>query len=123
LEITREDKEKRTRWGEKGIRFYDAPAGIIVSADRSLNVAQLQFDIGIITQTICLVAVDYGLGTCIQRQNIMYPDVIRKFTGIPDTKYIVIAIAIGYPDWDFPANKKDRLRDTAESLTTWCGFD
>jgi hypothetical protein len=46
----------------------------------------------------------YGLGTCIQDQGVMYPEVLRKLCNIPETKQIIIAIAIGYPNWDFPAN-------------------
>ncbi len=54
---------------------------------------------------ICLAAVDFGLGTCIENQGIMYSDVLRDIVRIPDDKRLVVAIAIGYPDDDFPANK------------------
>ena len=63
------------------------------------------FDIGSITQNICLSALHYGLGTCIANQGITYPEVLHEFAGIPESKRIAIAIAIGYPNWDFPANK------------------
>ena len=33
------------------------------------------------------------------------------------------AIAIGYPDWDFPANKVESKREPVENFTTWCGFE
>jgi hypothetical protein len=52
----------------------------------------------------------------------MYPDVIRKFTGIPESKRISISLAIGYPDWDFPANKVQSERESKEITTTWCGI-
>jgi hypothetical protein len=42
--------------------------------------------------------------------------------GIPDTKKIFISISIGYPDWDFAANKVESGREPAENLTTWYGF-
>ncbi len=53
----------------------------------------------------------------------MFPDVVRKFTGIPNSKLVVIAISIGYPDWDFLANKVETEREPVESVVTWCGFD
>jgi hypothetical protein len=51
----------------------------------------------------------------------MYPDVIRKFAGIPDSKLIVIALTIGYPDWDFPANKIHSEREPVENIASWYG--
>jgi nitroreductase len=121
--IAREDKEKRAQWRERGYRFFDAPAAIIISVDKSLSEIRPQFDIGAIAQTICLAALNYGLGTCIQDQTLMFPEVVRRFTGIPDSKRIIIAIAIGYPDWDFPANKLQSEREPVENITTWQGFD
>ncbi len=53
----------------------------------------------------------------------MYPEVLRKFCSIPETKQIVIAIAIGYPNWDFPANRLETPRASLDTLTTWYGFD
>ena len=119
--IAREDKEKRTEWMRKGFRFFDAPAAIIISMDKSVGSGG-EFDSGVIAQTIALTALNYGLGTCIQGQGIMYPDVVRKFTAIPESKLIVICLTIGYPDWDFPANKVQAEREPSQNITTWCGM-
>lgn len=122
--IAREDREKRADWMQRGFRFFDAPAGIILTMDKSLDQSPLSLlDIGAIMQTICLVALSYGLATCIEDQALMFPEVIRKVTGVPPSKRIVIAIAIGYPDWDFPANKLKSEREPVERIITWCGFD
>ncbi len=119
--IAREDGEKRAEWMKRGFRFFDAPAVIIVSTDESLGPAA-QFDVGTLAQSIALVALKHGLGTCIQGQGIMYHDVIRSFTSIPESKDIIISIAIGYPDWDFPANKVQSAREPLESVVNWCGL-
>ena len=120
--ITREDRDKRAQWRQRGYRFFDAPAAIILSADSCLSESRVLFDIGLITQTICLTALKYDLGTCISVQGVQYPEVVRKFTGIPEFKRIIVSIAIGYPDWNFPANKLVSKREPVESITTWCGF-
>lgn len=122
MEIEREDAEKRAEWREKGVRFFDAPAAIIVLVDRALPEPGPLMDIGIVIQTICLMAMNCGLGTCIEGQATMYPDIIRKHANIPDSKRIVIAIAIGYPDWDYPANKIESSREPIENITSWHGF-
>ena len=122
MDIPREDKAKRAAWMERGFRFFDAPAAIILLTDTALTDAGPLMDLGAVMQTICLVALEYGLGTCIEDQGVMYPENIRSVIKIPDTKRIIISIAIGYPDWDFPANQVESPREDIRNLTTWCGF-
>lgn len=123
LGITREDKQKKMDWTMKGFRSFDAPASIILSADESLETRMAASDIGGIVQTICLVALEYGLGTCINGQGIMFPDVVRNVTGMPATKKMYISIAVGYPDDDHPANKLVSDREPMEKVVSWVGFD
>jgi nitroreductase len=120
--IPREDKAKRAAWMERGFRFFDAPAAIILLTDTALTNAGPLMDIGSVMQTICLMALHYGLGTCIEDQGVMYPENIRSVIKVPDTKRIIISIAIGYPDRDFPANQVESPREDIKNLTTWCGF-
>jgi nitroreductase len=123
MDIPREDKEKRAEWLERGFRYFDAPAAIVVLADRSLSESGPLLDIGAVIQTVCLTALHFGLGTCIEDQGTMYPDVLRRHAQIPESKRIIAAIAIGYPDWEFPANKLETEREPARNITTWLGFD
>ncbi len=123
MDIPREDKEKRAKWMERGFRYFDAPAAIILYTDRCLTESGPLLDIGALIQTICLTAVHFDLGTCIEVQGTMYPDVLRKCAHIPESKRIIMAIAIGYPDWDFPANKVESEREPLKNVTTWLGFD
>jgi len=123
MDIPRNDPVKRMQWLERGFRYFDAPAAIILAADRMLGNGEPLLDLGAVMQTLCLAALDYGLGTCIEDQGVMYPDVIREQTGIPAQKRLIIAIAIGYPEEDFPANRIESLREPVDDVTTWCGFD
>lgn len=123
MDIKREDADKRSQWLEKGFKFFNAPAVIVVCVDRILAAGTPIFDIGAVTQNICLTALHFGLGTCIEDQGVMYPEVLRKFCDIPETKQIIITIAIGYPNWDFPANQLETSRESVDTLTTWCGFN
>jgi nitroreductase len=123
MKIKKEDADKRSQWIERGFRYFNAPAAIIICVDRMLAEGTPIFDIGAVTQTICLTALHYGLGTCIENQGVAYPEVLRKFCGIPDNKQIIIAISIGYPNWDFPANRLETSRESVDTVTTWCGFN
>jgi nitroreductase len=122
MDIAREDTSKRAQWVERGFCYFDAPAVIILSVDRQLTEPGPLFDMGVLAQTLCLAAVAFGLGTCIEYQGVFYPDTIRKYAKIPESKRIVTSIAIGYPDWDFPANKVESTREPIDHITVWCGF-
>jgi len=120
--IAREDRDKRVDWMKRGLRFFDAPVGLILTADQSLNLRTAASDMGGLAQTICLLAVKYGLGTCIIAQGITYPDVVRRHAGIPESKELLLGLALGYPDGDFPANKVQSEREPLDVNTTWLGF-
>ncbi len=122
MDIRREDAEKRAAWMERGFRFFDAPAAVILTSDKALTETGPLLDLGAAMQNICLAALSFGLGTCIEDQSVLYPGVIREFAGIPENKRIIIAIAIGYPDPEFPANQLKSDREPFASLTSWVGF-
>ena len=119
--IAREDKEKRMQWLLKMVGFFDAPNAIIVTADAEFSGHYSMFCLGTVSQNIALAALDFGLGTCLDVASIVYPEVIRRVAGIPQSKKVAIGIAIGYPDWDFPANELRSTREPLESVATWCG--
>lgn len=121
MEIAREDKDKRVEWVKRGFRYFDAPAAIVLVGDKSRPIESSYLDAGLVIQNICLAAVDLGLGTCIENQGITYSDVIREILQIPDDKRLLAAIAMGYPDWDFPANQVISPREDVENNITWCG--
>ena len=127
--ISREDKEKRTWWLLQGLRLFEAPCVIYIYVDRSfyrqgdgLNIWPV-FDCGLVAENIMLLATKYGLGTIPQIQAVAYPDVLRKVLGIPDSKVIVLGIAVGYPDRDDPVNQLRSEREPLDNVSTWYGFD
>ncbi len=121
--ISREDRTRRAKWMERGFRYFNAPSVIIVTMDRMLPEARPSLDIGMVVQNICLVALAFGLGTCIGNQGVLYPEVLRAHAEIPDAKRIMTSIAIGYPNWEFPANQVKSVREPIEKITSWCGFE
>jgi len=121
--IGREDKEKRAQWMMRGFRYFDAPAAIVLSLDKSMNSTLALCDIGVLCQSICLAALGFGLGTCIEDQGILFPDILRKLAGIPESSLPIMCLAIGYPDWEFPANKLVTPREALDNNTRWCGFE
>ncbi|RPJ82891.1 MAG: nitroreductase, partial [Deltaproteobacteria bacterium] len=62
------------------------------------------------------------LHTCIENQGVTYADVVREVARIQDSKRLMAAIAIGYPDWGFPANQVQSEREPIDNIVTWCGI-
>lgn len=122
MDIQRDDQVKRAAWLERGFRFFDAPAAILLLTDRSLSDIGPLLDLGAAMQTVCLAALHFGLGTCVEDQGVLYPEVLREKLKIPENKKIIIAIAVGYPDWDFPANALASGRESLDTNTRWMGF-
>lgn len=127
--IGREDREKRRLWQLRGLRLFEAPNAIYIYTERSfyfqgdrLNVWPL-FDCGMLAENIVLLATNYGLGTIPQIQAVQYPDVLRKALTIPDSKLIVLGIAVGYPDWDSPLNQFRSEREPLDKVAKWHGFE
>lgn len=122
MEIPREDKVKRADWMERGFRYFEAPTVIIIVADNSLPIQGTYLDVGSVLQNICLAALHYGLHTCVENQGITYADVLRQHANIPDNKRLMAAVAVGFPDWEFPANQVRSSREPIDHIVTWCGF-
>ncbi len=74
-------------------------------------------------RTSCSWPLDHGLGTIVQAQAVHYPNVLRQMLGIPDSKLVLVGIAIGYPDWDNPINQFRSDREAVDSVVKWYGFD
>jgi nitroreductase len=112
---------KKQDWSEKMVQFYDAPVVIILAVDKLLQSNWPILDIGLVTQNIALAALEFGLGTCIMRAIVDYPEHLREIAGIPESKRIIIGLAIGYPDWDHPIVSIKTDREQIENIVTFVG--
>jgi nitroreductase len=119
LGVKREDKEGRNKFYEDMALLFGAPCLIIACIPRNTAVEYAMLDIGLIVQTICLLAYDRGIGSCIMASAIGYPELLRKILSIPDEQLVVMGLALGYPDQDSPLNNFERIRSDITELVTW----
>ena len=101
--------------------FLALPAVRVGDLENFVNVWAL-FGCGSVAMNIALLAIHHGLGTCLEVAPVAYPDVIRGILEIPDSKLMVIAIAIGYPDWDNPVNRFRSEREPLDRIVKWYGM-
>ena len=122
--IERDDKEKRQDWVLRGFRQFDAPVCIIVTYDKELSGSDdTPFDCGAVTTALVNAAWSRGLGCVINSQGIMQSPVVREHAHIPDDQVIMKAVAMGWPDEDFPANPVRITRRSVEDAARFVGFD
>lgn len=122
--IERDDKEGRQDWVLRGFRQFDAPVSIVVTYDRVLLGSDIApFDCGAVTNALVNAAWSRGLGCVINSQGIMQSPVVREHAGIPDDQVIMICVAMGWPDHDFPANAVVSERKGVEEAVRFVGFE
>lgn len=121
--IAREDKGARQDWVLRGFRQFDAPVCVIVAYDRDLaDSDDTAFDCGAVTTALVNAAWSRGLGCVINSQGIMQSPVVRQHAGIPDDQVIIKAVALGWPDPDFPANAVVPDRRSLAETARFVGF-
>ncbi|RPJ08620.1 MAG: hypothetical protein EHM36_05235 [Deltaproteobacteria bacterium] len=105
----------------KGYSFFGAPIGIIIYIADTLPAWSI-LDVGMVLQTIMLLANNYGLGSCAQLQMVAYPDLIRRSIPIPPSKKIVVGASIGYPDEGDKMAQFVSSRVALDEVVTWHGI-
>ncbi len=119
--IGREDVEKQLNWFVDMYRFFGAPNAIYIYTEREVSNWAI-LNVGLVAQTISLAALHFGLGSIMLAAGVSYPDTVRQKLNIPETKQILIAIAIGYPDSEAAVNKFRTERAPLSEICSWHGF-
>ena len=103
LGIAREDKAGRLGQLARNFTFFDAPVGLFVHMPRLMGPPQWA-DLGLWLQTVMLLLVEAGLGSCPQEAWSAYPQTVKRVTGIPEDHLLFCGLAIGWPDPDAAVN-------------------
>ena len=122
--IARDDKDARQDWVMRGFRQFDAPVCVIITYDRELDGSDdTPFDCGGVANALVNAAWSKGLGTVINSQGIMQSPVVREHANIPADQVIMKSIALGWPDFTFPANAVVSERKPIEEAAVFVGFE
>ena len=120
--IPRDDRPARLRQLAKNGVFFGAPVGLFFCLDRNLGPPQWS-DLGMMMQTLMLLAVEEGLATCPQEYWARYPKTVAALVGMPDDHMLFSGMALGWADEAAPINNWRTRRDPIE---VWCemrGFE
>ena len=97
LGIPRENKMGRLVWFAQNAKFFEAPVGIIITADKRMGMPQ-HMDIGIYLQSLMLLAREHGLHSAPQGWWRNWPTVCHTHLDIPDTEEVYVGMSLGYGD-------------------------
>ncbi len=116
--IPRDQKIERLMQVAKNFEFFGAPVGLFFAIDRQMQEGQWS-DLGMIIQSIMLVALEHGLATCPQEAWAMWHKTVSEFVGIPDEQMLFCGMSLGYPDEKAPINS---LRTERANLDEFVSF-
>jgi len=115
--VARDDPKLQQLFVDGNRRFFGAPVVVYLCMERRLDAWSL-FDLGAISQSIMLAALEHGLGSIPAVQLVLYPDLVRGEMRIPEEQMLVIGIALGYPDLDEPSDRfRSSRRPYSEAVT------
>lgn len=120
--VDRKDKLGRAKAMFRNFDFFFAPVGIIVTVERSCD-ANGWGHVGCLLQSICLLAEERHLGTCLQEAWGNLGRTVYNELKIPENEVVWCGIALGYSDTTKPVNTIRSEREGLETMASFSGFD
>ena len=121
LGIARDDKFGRLAQMAGNFKFFGAPCAIFFVIDKSMGHGQWAH-MGMLMQTICLVAEERGVATCMQEAWGMARETLAKHFELPDNEMIYCGMALGYEDKSAPINTLRTDRAALDEIAVFKGF-
>ena len=121
LGIERDDKAGRLRQFSSNFRLFGAPVGLFFSLDRRVGPPQWS-DMGMMIQTLMLLAVEEGLDSCAQEAWARFPQTVSRHLPLQENEVLFCGLALGYRDETHPINQWRTRRGTLDEMATFQGF-
>ena len=121
LGIPRTDRAGRLAHVARNFEFFGAPVGFFFVIDRRMGRAQWAH-LGMFMQSLALVAVERGLGTCMQEFWATLRASLHRHFALPDTDLICCGMALGVADPAVPVNRLRSVRAAVEEFAALRGF-
>lgn len=119
--VARDDKAARFAWLASNFTFFGAPVGLFFALDKQMQEGQWS-DMGMLIQTMSLLARERGLHTCPQEAWSMWSPTVKSFFDIPDHLTFFCGMALGYADPDAPVNSLQSPRAPMDEVVSYHGF-
>lgn len=121
LDIPREDKPARLAWLANNFAFFGAPVALFFITRRSFGHGQWAH-MGMLMQTIALLATEAGMATCMQEAWAKVRNTLHGHFALDDDEVVYCGMALGYPDNTAPVNAWRSDRAALDECVTFRGF-
>lgn len=121
LGIAREDKLGRLGQMARNFEFFGAPCALFFALDKTMQEGQWS-DMGMLIQSIMLLARERGLHSCPQEAWAIWAPSVKTFLDIPDNMTFFCALALGYADPDAAINQLESPRAPMDEVIDYIGF-
>ncbi len=116
--IERMRSDFSTYINQGSLDFYGAPAVALVFLDESFPTDRA-IDVGTFTAYLVLAAAGHGLASCPIGLVVAYQDEIRDQLNIPESKRLIISVALGRPDERAAINEFRSMRAELKDFVRW----
>lgn len=121
MDIPRDNKPARLGQFARNYEFFGAPVGLFFCIDRRMGQDQWA-DLGMLMQTVMLLARERGLHTCAQEAWAIWHKTIAEFLQLPADVMLFSGMALGYMDEGAPINSLRTQRAALDEFATLRGF-
>lgn len=101
--IERSDRAGRHAAFVRNQASFDAPHVMFIFLPKPFDTREA-VDAGIYVQTLMLAFLARGIGSCAQGALRLYPDIVRRHLGLPDSQRLLFGLCFGYEDTSVKAN-------------------
>jgi len=119
--IAREDRPSRLRQFARNYDLFGAPVGLFFSIERDFGPPQWAH-LGMYMQSLMLLAVERGLGTCAQEAWAGVHRTVSDQLRLPESLMLYCGMALGWPDPDHAINQWRSEREPVETFASFSGF-
>jgi nitroreductase len=122
LGIEQLDTAGRARQTAKNYGFFGAPAGLIITINRRLQVGSW-LDLGMFIQNVMIAAAARGLQSCPQETFSRYHALLRDLLPIPPEQMVVCGMSIGFAEDETVRTGSLMPKAAVEEFTQFAGFE
>jgi nitroreductase len=108
----------KTYINEGSLKFYDAPAVVLIFLDEAF-LPDRMVDVGVFVGYLVLAAAGHGLASCPIGLVRWYEDDVKDHLNIPESKSLVVSVALGRPQPEAPVNEFRSSRIELNEFVRW----
>lgn len=121
MNIPREDKPARYAWVAQNFAWFGAPVGLFFITQKGFGHGQWAH-MGMLMQTIALLAEERGLGTCMQEAWAKVRISLHDHLELAPDELLYCGMALGWPARDAPVNNWTSRRAPLDEIAEFRGF-